>query len=125
MIFEKILVKYKFMQKQVLHTKGVIHPTHPDLQILSKNCECENLLGSSFTSDNSLSHEGHYFRVNYLKQWGPNSIKGLKNCFNKTNLQTKEYTFELIGVNDWYDDDDRFWEASFIFLAHKKHEKNL
>lgn len=108
------------MQKP--HINGTIPSTHPDLEILAKNCECDNFVRSAMGSTNEYSYDGHYFRVNYLRYWGPNSIEGLKNSFEKTNKQASEYRFELLDVTDWemeYDE-DRYWEASFTFLAHKK-----
>lgn len=101
---------------------GTINQEHPDLAILAKNCECENSLRSAMGSHDDYRYEGHYFRVRYLRYWGASSIEGLKNSFAKTNEQTTEYAFELIDVTDWEKewDDDRYWEASFTFLAHKK-----
>jgi len=108
------------MENQKPHIDGRIPSNHPDLEILANNCECDNYLRSSMGSIKDHTYEGHYFRVNYLRYWGPNSIEGLKNSFAKTNEQTTEYRFELIDVTDWDTDDDRYWEASFTFLAYKK-----
>lgn len=110
------------MEKQKSYIDGRIPSNHPDLEILSSNCECDNFLRSSMGSTSDHTYDGHYFRVTYLRYWSPNSVEGLKNSFAKTNEQTSEYRFELIDVNDWemeYDE-DRYWEASFTFLAHKK-----
>jgi hypothetical protein len=106
------------MQKN--HIIGTIPNNHSDLEILAKNCECENFLRNSFGTHDDHSYEGHYFRVTYLRYWSPDSIEGLKNSFAKTNEQTSEYRFELLNISDWESDDDRYWEASFTFLAHKK-----
>jgi len=106
------------MQKN--HIIGTISNKHPDLEILAKNCDCENFLRNSFGTHPDHSYEGHYFRVNYLRYWSSDSIEGIKNSFAKTNEQTVEYRFELLDVSDWESDDDRYWEASFTFLAHKK-----
>jgi len=95
---------------------------HPDLAILIKNTEANETLRSSSSATEDTVTEGHYLRVNYLRYWGASSIEGLKNSFAKTNEATQEYTFELTDVNDFeveYDN-DRYWEASFTFLAHKK-----
>jgi hypothetical protein len=103
-----------------IRVNGTIPTNHPDVAILAENCECDNFLRSASGSTKEMIYEGHYFRVNYLRYWGPNSIEGLKNSFAKTNEQTSEYKFELLSVDDWETDDDRYWEASFTFLAHKK-----
>ena len=108
------------MENQKTKIYGIIPSDHSDLAILAKNCECENFLRNSFGSYPDHSYEGHYFRVNYLRDWSSNSVEGLKNSFTKTNEQTSEYRFELLHVSDWESDDDRFWEASFTFLAHIK-----
>ena len=108
------------MENQKPHIDGRIPSNHPDLEILAKNCECDNFLRSSFGSESDHTYEGHYFRVTYLRYWNPNSIEGLKNSIAKTNEQTQEYLFELKHVSDWETDDDRYWEASFTFLAYKK-----
>lgn len=101
---------------------GRIPSNHPDLEILANNCECENELRGAMGSLQDYSYEGHYFRVRYLRYWSANSIEGLKNSFAKTNEQTSEYRFELIDVQDWEMefDEDRYWDASFTFLAYKK-----
>jgi hypothetical protein len=101
---------------------GRINREHPDLEILAKNCECENTLRSAMGSHKDYNYEGHYFRVRHLRYWDTETMDELKNSFTKTNEQTSEYTFELIDVTDWEKewDDDRYWEASFTFLAHKK-----
>ena len=108
------------MENQKTRIIGTIPSNHPDLEILSKNCECENFLRNSFGSTSDHTYEGHYFRVDYLRYWNPSSIEGIKNSINKTNEQTSEYMFKLIDVTDWDTDDDRYWEASFTFTAHKK-----
>ena len=108
------------MENQKPHINGTIPSNHSDLEILSKNCECDNFLRSSFGSESDHTYEGHYFRVTYLRYWNPNSIEGLKNSIAKTNEQTQEYRFELKNVSDWDTDDDRYWDASFTFLAYKK-----
>ena len=108
------------MENQKTFIDGRIPSTHSDLEILAKNCECENFLRSSMGNYQTHSYEGHYFRVDYLRDWSPNSVEGLKNSFAKTNEQTSEYRFELLHVSDWESDDDRYWEASFTFLAHIK-----
>jgi len=108
------------MENQKTFIDGRIPSNHPDLEILAKNCECENYLSGAMGNYETHSYEGHYFRVNYLRDWSPNSVEGLKNSFAKTNEQTSEYRFELLHVSDWESDDDRYWEASFTFLAHIK-----
>jgi hypothetical protein len=108
------------MDNQKTKIDGTIPSNHGDVAILAKNCECENFLRNAFGSTDKTTYEGHYFRVTYLRYWSPNSVEGLKNSFAKTNEQTSEYTFELLNVSDWETDDDRYWEASFTFLAHKK-----
>lgn len=101
---------------------GRINQEHADLEILAKNCECENFLRNSSGLHNNHKYEGHYFRVKYLRNWENPLIDALQNSFNKTNEQTNEHKFELIDVTDWEMewDKDRYWEASFTFLAHKK-----
>ncbi len=101
---------------------GRIGRNHPDLEILAKNCDCENFLRSSMGSHEDYSYSGHYFRVKHLRYWNAETTNKLKNSFAKTNEQTNEYRFELIDVNDYEveNDDDRDWDASFTFLAHKK-----
>ena len=47
------------MENQKVHIIGTIPSNHPDLEILSKNCECENFLRSSFGSTKEKSYEGH------------------------------------------------------------------
>jgi hypothetical protein len=108
------------MENQKHRIIGTIPSNHPDLEILVKNCQCKNELRSAVGSTKEHTYEGHYLRVTFLKYWNSNSIEGLKNSFNKTNEETQEFKFELIGVDDWETDDDRYWDASFTFLAHKK-----
>ena len=108
------------MENQKTRIIGTIPSNHPDLEILSKNCECENFLRNSFGSTSDHTYEGHYFRVDYLRYWNPSSIEGIKNSIDKTNEQTSEYMFKLIDVSDWDTDDDRYWEASFTLTAQKK-----
>jgi hypothetical protein len=102
------------------HTDGTINQNHPDLEILAKNCECQNSVRKNVHSSKDQSYEGNYFRVDRLRYWNSSSIDELKNSFTKTNEQTSEYSFELVDVTDWEADDDRDWEACFTFLAHKK-----
>jgi hypothetical protein len=101
---------------------ATIPEDHPDLALLIKNTEANDSLRSASSNNGERIAEGHYLRVGYLKYWGPSSIEGLKNSFDKTNRAAQEYTFELTNVSDyeveW--DDDRYWDASFSFLAHKK-----
>jgi len=102
------------------HTDGTINQNHPDLEILAKNCECENSVRKSIHNREDQSYVGNYFRVDRLRYWNSSSIDELKNSFTKTNEQTSEYSFELLDVTDWEADDYRDWEACFTFLAHKK-----
>jgi hypothetical protein len=99
---------------------GRIPSNHPDLDLLAKNCECDNFLREASGTHTDYQYLGNYFRVTFLKYWSSNSIEGLKNSFEKTNKQTSEYRFELLSVDDYESDDDRYWDASFTFLAHKK-----
>jgi hypothetical protein len=93
---------------------ATIPKDHADILLLIKNTDADSTLRQSMGSTPEYSYEGHYLRVSYLRHWGKDSIEGLKNSFAKTNAMTSEYQFELIDIND------RYWEASFTFLAHKK-----
>jgi hypothetical protein len=99
---------------------GRIPSNHPDLELLAKNCECDNYLSEASGTHADYQYQGNYFRVTFLKYWSRNSIEGLKNSFEKTNKQTSEYQFELLFVDDFESDDDRYWDATFTFLSHKK-----
>lgn len=105
-----------------IHTDGTIDRNHPDLEILATCTEVENYPRSSHGSTLDTTYEGHYFRVRYLRYWGQESIKQLEEQFAEANSKTSEYRFELINTEDWEMefDEDRYWEASFTFLAHKK-----
>ena len=98
---------------------GSIPKDHPDLLLLIKNTDADSALRSTIKSG---VIEGYYLRVSFLRYWGPNSIEGLKNSFAKTNEAAQEYAFELTNVDDYemeYDG-DRYWNASFSFVVHKK-----
>ena len=101
---------------------GTIPEKHPDILLLIKNTEADPMLRSAMGTNENIRYEGHYLRVTYLRYWGKDSIEGLKNSFNKTNASTQEYLFELLDVTDFeveYDN-DRYWDASFTFIAKKK-----
>ena len=98
---------------------------HPDFQLLIK--KTSEALGVNV--DNTVrggyynGEEGYYLRIPMedLKIWGDGQIETLIKTFDEINSETSEYTFEYYTVDNFEEDPgERYYEASFNFLAEPK-----